>query len=127
MYVYVYVYIYVYIYIYIYIELISPTKCTNTNRKYKNFLFLSLVPHLESPSVGQGLLTVQALRSHSETPYSEGLLWTSDQPVAETSACKHTTPRQKPCPRGIRTCNSSQRAAADPRLRPRGRSFTVNQ
>jgi hypothetical protein len=34
---------------------------------------------------GQGLLTVEASRSHSDTPHSVGLLWTSDQPDAETS------------------------------------------
>jgi hypothetical protein len=30
--------------------------------------------------VGQGLLIVETLRSHSDTPHSVGLLWTSDQP-----------------------------------------------
>ena len=35
--------------------------------------------------VGQGLLIVEVPRSHSATPYSVGLLWTSDGPVAETS------------------------------------------
>jgi hypothetical protein len=34
----------------------------------------------QQPPVGQGLLTVEASRSHSA-----GLLWTSDQPEAETS------------------------------------------
>ena len=43
------------------------------------------------PPVGQGLLTVKALRSHSDTPHSVGLLWTIDQPVAETSTRQHTT------------------------------------
>ena len=33
-----------------------------------------------------GLLIVEVLRSHTGTSYSVGLLWTSDQPVAETSA-----------------------------------------
>ena len=28
---------------------------------------------------------VEASRSHSDTPHSVGLLWMSDQPVAETS------------------------------------------
>jgi len=35
--------------------------------------------------VGQGLLMIEASRSHSDTPNSVGLLWTSDQPDAETS------------------------------------------
>jgi hypothetical protein len=35
--------------------------------------------------VGQGLLIIEASRSHSDTPQSVGLLWTSDQKVTETS------------------------------------------
>ena len=37
------------------------------------------------PPVGQGLLIIEAPLSLSETPHSVGLLWTSDQLVAETS------------------------------------------
>jgi hypothetical protein len=44
-----------------------------------------------SPLVGQNLLTVEASRSHLDTPLSVGLLWTSDQLVAENSTCQHTT------------------------------------
>jgi hypothetical protein len=32
--------------------------------------------------VGQGLLIIQASRSHSDTVLSSGLLWTNDQPDA---------------------------------------------
>ena len=32
-----------------------------------------------------GLLIIEASRSHSDTPHSEGFLWTSDQPDTETS------------------------------------------
>jgi len=39
----------------------------------------------QQPPVDQGLLTVEASRSHSHTPHSVGLHWTSDQPDAETS------------------------------------------
>jgi hypothetical protein len=39
----------------------------------------------QQPPLGQGVLIVKASRSHSDTPHSVGLLWTSDQPVAETS------------------------------------------
>jgi len=35
--------------------------------------------------VGHGLLIVEDSWSHSDTPHSVGLLWTSDQPDAETS------------------------------------------
>ena len=37
------------------------------------------------PVVGQGILVIEASRSHSDTPHSVGFLSTSDQPVAETS------------------------------------------
>jgi hypothetical protein len=56
------------------------------------------------PLVGQGLLLVQALRSHSDTPHSVGLLLTRDIHV----------------PGGIQSRNPSKRAAADPHLRPCG-------
>jgi hypothetical protein len=35
---------------------------------------------VQQPIVGQGLLIIEASRSHSDTPHSVGLLWTSDQP-----------------------------------------------
>jgi hypothetical protein len=43
----------------------------------------------------------RASRSHSGTPQSVGLLWTSDQPDAETYTWKHTTltTDRHPCPR----------------------------
>jgi len=40
---------------------------------------------VQQPLLGQGLLIIEASQSHSDTPHSVGLLWTSDQPVAETS------------------------------------------
>jgi hypothetical protein len=46
---------------------------------------LYFFPMPQQPLVGQGLLIVDASRSHSDTPHSVGLLWTSDQTVAETS------------------------------------------
>jgi len=45
--------------------------------------FLSTMAQ-QSP-VGQGLLIIEDSRSHSDTPHSVGLLWTSDQSDAETS------------------------------------------
>jgi hypothetical protein len=47
-----------------------------------NFFF----PMAQQPLVCQGLLIMQASRSHSDTPHSVGPLWTSDQPDAEMSA-----------------------------------------
>jgi len=39
----------------------------------------------QQPPVGQGLLIHEVSRSHNDAPQSVVLLWTSDQPVAETS------------------------------------------
>jgi hypothetical protein len=55
-----------------------------------------------------------------DTPHSVGLLWTSDQPNAETSTWQSTTQTDIHALGGIRTHNRSKRAAADPRLRPHG-------
>jgi hypothetical protein len=61
--------------------------------------------------VGQGLQIIQALRSHSDTPPSVGLLWTSDQPDAETSVWQHTTLRETDihASGGIQNHNPSER------------------
>ena len=45
----------------------------------------------QQPLVGQGLFIVEASRLDSDTPHSVGLLWTSNQPDAETSTLQHTT------------------------------------
>jgi hypothetical protein len=50
------------------------------------------------PPVGQGVLIIQDSRSHSDTPQTVGLLWTGDQPIAETSTWQHTTLNRNPCP-----------------------------
>jgi hypothetical protein len=73
-------------------------------------------PIAQQPLVGQGFLIIEASRSHSHTPNSVGLLWTSDQPDAETSTSQHTTfTTDIHAPGGIRTRNPSKRAAADPK------------
>jgi hypothetical protein len=41
--------------------------------------------------VGQDLHMIEDSWSHSDTPHSVGLPWTSDLPVAETSTWQHTT------------------------------------
>jgi len=41
--------------------------------------------------MGQGLLKIEASRSHSDTPLSLGFLRTSDRPVAQTPTRQHTT------------------------------------
>jgi hypothetical protein len=55
--------------------------------------------------------------THTHTQ-SAGLLWTRDQPDAETSTFRHTTlTTDIHTPRGIHTLNSSKPAASDPCLR----------
>jgi hypothetical protein len=70
------------------------------------------------PLVGQGLLIIEASRSHSNTRHSIGLLWMSDQPDAVTSTEQHTTLTRDghSCSRRIRTYNPANRASADPHL-----------
>jgi hypothetical protein len=64
---------------------------------------------------------IEASRLHSHALHSVGLLWRSDQPVAETSTWQHTTlTRDGHVPGGIRTHSPSKQAAADPRRIPRG-------
>jgi len=60
--------------------------------------------------VDQGLLIIEALRSHSDTPHSVGLLWTSDQPIAETSTWQHTTFRRDRHPYPRRDSNPQTHA-----------------
>jgi hypothetical protein len=72
----------------------------------------------QQPLVSQGFLITEASRSHSDTPHSVGLLWTSDQPNAETSTWRHTTLTRErlPCPR--RDSNSQSQQASGRRLTP---------
>jgi hypothetical protein len=49
----------------------------------------------QQPPVGQGPLIIEASRSHSRTLSSVRLLWTNDQPDAETSTCTtHSTQKR---------------------------------
>ena len=84
------------------------------------FLFGAIAP---PPPVGHGILIHEVSRSHNDAVQSVGLLWTSDQLVAETSSLQHktlTADKLFHASGGIRTYNLNRRAAADVRLRPRG-------
>ena len=76
--------------------------------------------------VGQSRLVIGNSRSHivRHATHSAGLLWTSDQPVAETSTRQSTTltPQETNIyvPGMIRTRNHSKRADTYPGLTPRG-------
>jgi hypothetical protein len=57
------------------------------------------------------LLIVEVSKLHSDSPYTVGLLWKNDQPVAETSAWQHITlTTDIHSPLGIRTRNPKGRA-----------------
>ena len=57
-------------------------------------IIISQLPFFRGPTAvgGPGLLIVEVPQSHSDTPHSAGLLWTSDWPVAETI---HNTPKKE--------------------------------
>jgi hypothetical protein len=67
--------------------------------------------------VGQDFLIIEVSRSHSDTPHAVGLHWTSD-PLPDNT--QHSQETGIDAHSGIRTCNLSKRAAAEPCLRPRG-------
>jgi hypothetical protein len=76
------------------------------------------------PRSGLGLLFWGFLITHT-IRHTVGLLWTSDQPVTETSTYtgQHNIWTQETnihVPSGIRTRDPSNQAAAELRLRPRG-------
>ena len=73
----------------------------------------------DSLPAGQGNLTVEVSLPHSDTPYSVGLLWTSDEPVASDNA-QHSQGTDIHAPGGIRTCNPTKR----PHTHALGRSAT---
>jgi hypothetical protein len=104
----------------------NGTTRDNTNRggRWPHCALLGLVTgyiffHYATAPVGQDCLITEASPSHSDTPHSVGLLWTSDQLVAETSTWQHTTFTTDRHPFEPR--NSSKQAAANPRFRPRRR------
>jgi hypothetical protein len=71
------------------------------------------------PSACYGLLVSWGfLITHNDAPQSVVLLWTSDQLVAETSTWQHKQTNIN-ASGGIRTHESSRRAAVDLRHRPR--------
>ena len=83
-----------------------------------HFFFGATVPSGPGPPHSRGYSI-----THNDAPQSVGLLWMSDQPVAETSKkIIHNTHNGTDihAPGWIRTHNLSRRAAADLRLRPHG-------
>jgi hypothetical protein len=69
-------------------------------------------PVAQQPLVGQGILIIEASRSHSDIKHWLGLLWTSDRPGAET----HTTLTRDrhPCPQQYSNLQSQQASGRRP-------------
>ena len=76
----------------------DPADRVNSNVSKLELIFLLMT---QQPLVGQDFLINGSSRSRSDTPYSVGLLWTSDRTDAETSTRDHTTLTRNryPCPR----------------------------
>ena len=70
-------------------------------------------------SVGLGLLIFVVCASHSDRPHSVGLFGASNRPVAPDST-QHSQQTDIHASSKIQTRNPRKRAAAVPRLRPRG-------
>jgi hypothetical protein len=69
----------------------------------------------EEEEEGQGLLIIEASRSHLDTPQSVGLLWTSDQPDEEPSLnTQHPPETDLYAYDGIRTPQSQQASCRKP-------------
>ena len=68
------------------------------------------------------LFNAEVWRSHSDTPHSVGLLWTSNQPDTETSTHNRQHPQEADilAPGGFRSRNPGKRAIANAGIRPRG-------
>jgi len=83
----------------------------------------------QQPLLGQGLVIVEALQSHSDTPHSVELVWTSDQTTERflPENTPHSQDTDIYTPVGIRTINSSKRAAADKSLRSPGHWDRLSQ
>ena len=88
--------------------------CSNLN------VFVAFFPPwLNSPppsGPGPLFFFIDTSRSHSDTPQSVGLLWTSDQLVAETSTWQHTifTRERHPCHRRDSNPQSQQASGRIP-------------
>ena len=90
------------------ISQLKPTKCTLIHVH----IFTMVLP----PLVSQGLQIMEDSWSHSDTPYSVGLIWTSDQPDTETSTWLHATltTDRHPCPRKDSNPQSQQASGRRP-------------
>jgi hypothetical protein len=115
------IYIYIHTYTYIYEPGAQPRDVSSPVRLYFVW-FVCFWRDSPPPPNGSGPPQSRGFYiTHNDAPLSVGLLWTSDQPVTETSIWQHTTLTTNiHAHGGIPNHNLSRRAAADHRLKPRG-------
>ena len=79
----------------------------------------------QQPLMGQGLLIIEASRSHSDKLHGVDILWTSDRFDSREFYRKtqHSQETDIQALGGIQTRNSSKLAAADLRFRPHGHCY----
>jgi hypothetical protein len=70
---------------------VEPFGSELMNRRWVSTVLMLFLSKAQQSLVGQGLLSLEASRSHSGTPHSVGLPRTRDQPDVETSNCQHNT------------------------------------
>ena len=64
---------------------VTPLGSELMNRRWVSTIFMLFLSKAQQSLEGRNLLSLEASRSHSDTPHSLGLLWTRNQPDAETS------------------------------------------
>ena len=71
--------------------MVTFSKLRHTGLHIIDVMFLNWLTLRVLMSYIYGAPILDVSRSHNDAPQSVGLLWTSDQPVAETSTWQHTT------------------------------------
>jgi len=81
--------------------------------KWRGIKTVHSLPMAQHPIVGP---IIEASQSHSDTPHSVGLLWTSDRSVTGTFIWQHTTSTRDrhPCPRQSSNPQSLQKGDCNP-------------
>ena len=90
------------------------------------FLGFHFSPTAQQPPVDQGLLIIEASRSHSDTPHSDYFGRVSSltqRPLPDNT--QHSQQTDIHVTGGNRIHNPRKRAAADPHLRPRGQWYRL--
>jgi hypothetical protein len=106
-------------------EMHSMNKANNLYQNLRNISNEHFMINDIFVSVGQALHIINVSRSQSDTPHSVGLLWTCDQPQAETWQSQQSQETDIHAPSaGFETKNSGKLLTAEPRLRLRGDCYS---